>query len=631
MDYKALSLKVGLEIHQQLEGKKLFCNCPTEIIDSEPDLKVKRNLRASAGETGEVDVAAKHEQMREKNFLYHFYNKANCLVEMDEEPPHEVNKEALETVLLAAKMLRADVVDEIRFMRKTVVDGSNTSGFQRTGLIATNGFLDIKDEHGRPKTIHVPTICLEEDSAKIVEKTQEHDVYNLSRLGIPLVEIATDPEISSPEEAKQCAEKIGMILRSTGRVKRGLGTIRQDVNVSISGGNRIEVKGAQDLKMVPLLVELEVLRQQNLIKMRGKLKCDGKAEPKAMDEVLKGTKCNFIRKAIESKREEIDYKPNASNNAVYGFRLSNLKGILGIELVPNKRIGTELSDYAKAKAGITGIIHSDEKLEKYNFTDSEIKHIKEALHIKEKDCFVLIVDSYAKCEKAYHAIIERLDMLNKGVPKEVRMANPDGTTTFLRPMPGAARMYPETDVNGVPVSKEYLASLKLPELIAEKAERIQDYGLSKDLADLMAKKQKVELFERFISKFPSLKPAFIAETMLPKILHIKRKYSLNDEEASKLEDEHNLEKVFGALDALGIDCVEDVLLDMAKKGRIDDSRFMSTHTSDEELEKGIKEIVGRSKGASFGALMGQVMAKYKGKVDGKKASEFLKKYFEPNL
>lgn len=449
MDYKTIGLRVGLEIHQQLEGKKLFCSCPTEIIDAEPDLKIVRKLRAAAGETGEVDEAAKQEQMKEKRYMYHFYNKANCLVELDEEPPHEVNREALEISLTVAKMLNTRILDEILFMRKTVVDGSNVSGFQRTALVAIDGFLeiDILDEHGKPKKkkIGVPTICLEEESAKIVEKTHEFDIYNLSRLGIPLAEIATDPDISSPEEAKQCAEKIGMILRSTGKVKRGLGTIRQDVNVSIIGGNRVEIKGAQDLKMITTLVEYEVQRQQNILKLKGKLKCTIKckttsqkpsdAKLACMDDIFRQTKCNFMKKAVESKA------PNA-HGTIFGFKLDGLKGILGIELVPNKRIGTELSEYAKVKAGITGIIHSDEHLEKYNFTEEEISRVRQVLNIKEKDCFVMIVADYNKCERAYYAILERLNMMNNGVPKEVRMANADGTTSFLRPMPGAARMYP---------------------------------------------------------------------------------------------------------------------------------------------------------------------------------------------
>ncbi len=651
MDYKQLGLRVGLEIHQQVEGKKLFCSCPAEIIDSEPDLKVKRKLRASAGETGEIDEAATQEQMKEKRYLYHFYNKANCLVELDEEPPHEVNKDALETCLVIAKILNAKVVDEICFMRKTVVDGSNVSGFQRTALVAIDGFLEIdvtnslNQNHGKPqkKRISIPTICLEEESAKIVEKTPEFDVYNLSRLGIPLIEIATDPDINSPEEAKLCAEKIGMILRSTGKVKRGLGTIRQDVNVSIREGNRVEIKGAQDLKMVPTLVEYEVSRQQGIVKLKGKLRCEVKPGIKhstalikpsttlnksptpsnneliCMDDIFKQTTCNFVKKAVESK-------PQTSKGAIFGFKLNGLNGKLGIELVPNKRIGTELSDFAKVRAGITGIIHSDEKLDKYNFTEDEIKKVKEKLHVKELDCFVMIVADLKKCELAYHAILERLSQLNIGVNKEVRMANADGTTSFLRPMPGAARMYPETDITGVKVTKAYLESLKMPELIAEKADRIKDYGLSKDLAELMAKRNKTELFEKFVSRFPSLKPAFIAETMLPKILHMKRKYSLNDEELRKLEDESNLEVIFSALNNLGTDCAEDILLDMAKKGKIDESRFSSKPLSDAELEKGIKDIVDKNKNASFGAVMGQAMAKYKGKADGRKISEILKKF-----
>ena len=179
MDYKKLKLMVGLEIHQQLDGKKLFCDCPTLIVDDNPDTQLLRLLRASAGETGKVDRAAKHEQLKEKHFKYQFYNSSCCLVEIDEEPPHDLNKDALETALIVAKLLNAEIIDEIQIMRKIVVDGSNVGGFQRTALIATNGYLETS--YGR---VGIDCICLEEDSAKIVRRGEEFDLYNLSRLGI---------------------------------------------------------------------------------------------------------------------------------------------------------------------------------------------------------------------------------------------------------------------------------------------------------------------------------------------------------------------------------------------------------------------------------------------------------------
>ncbi len=268
MDYKKLGFKCGIEIHQQLDTHKLFCECPSKIVDDKPDKIIKRYIRAAAGETGEIDVAAKHEMTKKKYFEYYYYNESSCLVELDEEPPHPINDEALKIALVIAKLLNADIVDEIQVMRKTIVDGSNTSAFQRTALIARNGFIETSK--GK---VGIDLICLEEDAAKIVKRSKSHDVYNISRLGIPLVEIATDASIKDPLHAKEVASKLGMILRST-KVKRGLGTIRQDVNLSIKGGARTEIKGFQDLKSMPKIMDKEIERQLRLIKQGKKVSKD---------------------------------------------------------------------------------------------------------------------------------------------------------------------------------------------------------------------------------------------------------------------------------------------------------------------------------------------------------------------
>ncbi|MAG39124.1 Glu-tRNA(Gln) amidotransferase GatDE subunit E [Candidatus Woesearchaeota archaeon] len=275
MNYEKIGFKCGIEIHQQLEGKKLFCNCPSEIRKDKPDFKFERRLRASAGESGNVDIAASHEHKKNKLFIYNGYEDSTCLVEMDEEPPSFVNKNSLKTTLQIAKMLNCRIVDKIQFMRKTVVDGSNTSGFQRTALIGRNGFVEVNG-----KKIGVSTVCLEEEACQLVKRTKNHDTYNISRLGISLIEIATDPDMKTPEECREVAAKIGMILRSTGTCKRGIGSIRQDVNISIKKGARTEIKGFQDLKSIPKVVDKEIKRQQNLIKKKKKINKEvRKAEP----------------------------------------------------------------------------------------------------------------------------------------------------------------------------------------------------------------------------------------------------------------------------------------------------------------------------------------------------------------
>ena len=266
LDYKKLGFKCGLEIHQQLEGKKLFCSCLTINSDAEPDVKFERRLRAVAGETGEIDIGAKHEMQKGKKFVYEADSDDTCLVEYDEEPPHGLNKEALETAIKVALLLNAKIVDEIQLMRKTVVDGSNVSGFQRTALVATDGYIDTSK--GR---IGIPTVCLEEEAAQKLEDGNDFVRYRLDRLGIPLIEIATDSNIKDNEHAKEVAAYIGMVLRSVPNVKRGLGTIRQDVNVSIEKGARTEIKGFQDLRSIPKVIDYEISRQLNAINGNKKL------------------------------------------------------------------------------------------------------------------------------------------------------------------------------------------------------------------------------------------------------------------------------------------------------------------------------------------------------------------------
>ncbi len=250
LDYDALGLRVGFEIHQELDTHKLFCDCPSILREEEAPLKIKRRLRPTQSELGEVDRAALMEAIKGKGFRYQVYPENNCLVELDDEPPHPVNKEALDIVLEIALLLGANPVDEVHVMRKTVIDGSNTSGFQRTMLVATGGKLETKKG-----TITIQTTCLEEDAARKVGEDSEFIEYRLDRLGIPLVEIATGPDFTDPRTPAEVALKVGQLIRATGKVKRGIGTIRQDINVSIRDGARQEIKGVQELSLISAIVE----------------------------------------------------------------------------------------------------------------------------------------------------------------------------------------------------------------------------------------------------------------------------------------------------------------------------------------------------------------------------------------
>ena len=609
LDYEKIGLKCGIEAHQRLDTNKLFCECPYALRDDKPDVIVKRQLRAVAGETGDIDVAARHEMARGKYFVYEAYSDTTCLVELDEEPPHPMNPEALSIVLQVSKMMNSTIVDEVQVMRKTVVNGSNTTGFQRTALVAVNGHIYVGG-----KKIGVPTISIEEEAAKDISKGiddsgRQFVVYRLDRLGIPLIEIGTDPDITTPEQCMQVAEHIGMILRSTGKVARGIGTIRQDVNVSVKEGARIEIKGAQDLKMIPTLVEYEARRQLSLVELKKTLEKTkpqiDKSRSKDLTSIFKNTQCKFVNTAISKGAKAI------------AFSLPGFSGLLGKETQPGKRVGTELSDYAKAKTGIGGMIHSDEDLKKYNFSDAEINSVKKELEIKD-DAFIIIVAEEETAKIAMKFVLERANMCFKGVLKEVRKANPDGTTTFMRPMPGAARMYPETDIRPI---KPDIKGIIIPELLVEKKERFKEIGLAEDLARDLSKSGKNDLFESFVDKFSNVKAAYIAETMLSTPKNLKRKFNVD---AEKLTD-NDFEKIFSLLDSgkIAKESVEDILLKICKGEKVDYAKY--SQMSDKELETEIKKIVSASKGIEFNALVGKVMGTLKGRAEGKKIIEMLKK------
>jgi Glu-tRNA(Gln) amidotransferase subunit E-like FAD-binding protein len=464
MDYKKLKFMAGLEIHQQIESNKLFCSCPSILRDENPDILIKRRLRSSEGESGEKDVAAEFESLKDREFIYQGYKNHTCSVEFDEEPPHDMNEDALDIVLQVCLLLNCKLVDEIQVMRKVVVDGSNTSGFQRTALVGYGGYLETSK--GK---VGITSVAVEEDAARRIKEDKGSVTFRLDRLGIPLIEIATDPDIKDPEHCKEAAEKLGMILRSTAKVKRGLGTIRQDVNVSIKKGNRVEIKGFQDLKSMVKIVENEVKRQQ--------------------------------------------------------------KG---------------------------------------------------------------------------------------NVKKEVRKANADFSTSFLRPMPGAARMYPETDVKPIPVTKKLLKNIELPELLDEKVLKLEKQGINPDLARILVKDGI------FLDEFNyNLDKNLIASILVEFPKDIKKRLNLDyhfREEEFRLVLE-NLEK-----GNLNKESVFEVLSEIAQGKKIDLSKYKSLDV--EDLEKEIKKIVEKDKDLSTGALMGIVMNKYRGKVEGKVVSELIKKYLE---
>ncbi|AGK60474.1 glutamyl-tRNA(Gln) amidotransferase subunit E [Archaeoglobus sulfaticallidus PM70-1] len=616
IDYDKLGLKVGIEIHQQLDTeRKLFCNCPTFHRDVEDsNFEFFRYLRAKKSEMGEEDRAAKEEVLRSKKFIYKFYD-TTCLVEADEEPPTEINREALKIAIQVAKMLNMDVVDEIHVMRKIVIDGSNTTGFQRTALVALNGHLDIGD-----KRIGVSTLCVEEEACRKVEEGEGYVVYSLDRLGIPLIEIGTDPDITNPDEAMETARKLGMILRSTGKVKRGLGTIRQDVNISIKDGARVEIKGVQELDILAKIVEYEVIRQINLLKIRDELKSRNAEvvhEVYDVREVFKDTKSKILRKA----------------GFIGAIVLRKFAGIVGREIQPNRRLGTEFSDIAKT-FGLGGIFHTDE-LPAYGISKEEVEKLREYLNAGEEDAVILAGGSRDRVIKALERICERAEACLHGIPEETRKANEDGTTSYLRPLPGSARMYPETDVSSVVVDEELL-DVEIPELIEERARRYREMGLSEDLASIIADSPYYDVFEEY-SKH--LAPALVA-----RVLHLTPSELKKDGfDVSRLERMHFVVTLDLLKDGkIAKEGVYEVLKIFCSNPSASEEEIIEMVGGTEDLEKDLESFISsliteksdfiRERGINaFKPLMGLVMKEFRGKIDGKVIADKLKAKIEEFL
>ncbi len=605
IDWKALGLKCGIEIHQELEGRKLFCPCPTIIRKDPPHKRTYRMLRAAAGESGLIDVAAKQEMQKQRVFVYESYFDTNCMVELDEEPPQQLNSDSLKAAVLFSKMITAKLVDGVKVMRKTIVDGSNTSGFQRTALVALNG--NLQTSFG---DVGIHTVILEEDSARHVSETTEEVIYCLDRLGIPLIEVCTAPAITHPAQVTEVAEKIGLLLRSTGAAKRGLGTIRQDVNVSIAGGTRVEIKGAQDLKMLDELVRIEALRQKKLLEIKELLAQKKIKEQKPVITNVTGDLSHTTAKVIMSALE--------NNGVVLACKLQGFNGIFGIETQPGKRFGTECSDRAKVIAGVGGIFHNDE-LPKYGITEHEVNSIKGTLLVGPDDGFVMIAAQPERAKRALEAVIDRVNEIFTGVPKEVRKPNEDGTTSYLRPMPTAERMYPETDVPLIPLSREFIEAIKLPELIEERQKRYEKLGLSKDTAELAARSQEWHVFDGFVAKYKQLKPAYIAEIFFGAARAVKTQYNIDITPAPE-----DFQTIFAALSAEKIS--KESVLEILKENKPAAEALQKFELlGNKELEKRVKEIAARNKGMPPNALIGIVMKELRGKAAGSKISEMVRK------
>jgi len=616
-DYEKLGLKCGLEIHQQLNTQtKLFCRCPAKLQGTrEPDFTINRRMRPVLGEMGTYDEAMLTEYGKGMGIVYEGYNDVVCTYEADDTPPFSCNVEARKVALQIAMLLNANIIEEMHVCRKNYLDGSVPCGFQRTMILGTDGYIEL--ENG--KQIRIEILSLEEEAARRIKTENKTNYFRLDRLGIPLVEVTTKPDINTPFECRESAERIGLLLWSS-KVKKVIGSIRQDINVSITEGTRIEIKGVQKLGWIPLLINHEISRQLKLIEIKNELEKRELEEKDVnesfidLSEPLVKTKSTFVSKGIKSGKK------------LSGINFSGFKGILGKELMENYRFGTEVSSKVKVISGLKGIIHSDEELNKYKFSKEDIDIIKEKLSSKENDCFVLVLGSEKEVKKAMKVIINRIKYAFKGVPPETRKALEDGTTEFLRELHGGARLYPDTDTEAIFNFKDEIEEIykNLPELpwltIKKYSKKFNtEERLIKDLIFT----GRLKLFDRLIELYPK-NSSLILTTLLETTTALRRE----GKDLDNITDKDFLE-IFDLLDKKEIskEAIKDVMslkadspelsLDEIKKElkiesiSLDDLRKMIAEIVNNQ-SKMIKEKEMRAKGP----LMGIVMKEARGKIDG---------------
>lgn len=625
IDYAKIGLKIGLEIHQQLNvGSKLFCSCQPELFKGEPEITFCRYLRPTQNELGQVDPSISFEFQKGVKFLYEANYKSACLVDMDEEPPHLLNMDALKVALAASLMMNMQPVDEVHTMRKTIIDGSNTTGFQHSSIIALDGWIKVGE-----KVIAMQTASLEEDAARKigVEDDGKTIRYRIDRLGIPLIEVTTAPVIYSPLEAQQVALAIGRILRDTGKVMRGLGVIRQDLNVSISNGALIEIKGVQALELISTVIEYEIQRQFGLLSVKEELCKRGvtkdvlKPEFADVTDIFRESKAKVIRKTVDK------------NQKVLAVKLSGFAGILGKELVPNFRVGSELSDRAKFWGRVGGIFHTDE-MPNYGITVEEVVAVRRAVGAIEGDGVVFVADSMENAYDALKAVVDRAQELLIGVPTETRVAKDDGTTRYMRPRSGAARMYPETDISVQTITDELIKEVlsNLPEPAEKKIERLmKQYLLNDKLARQIVNSECDTLFEDIIKEtgvVASTVAVFLTET----IKSLKR-----DNVAVENVNENQIKAIFAAvsLGTLTKEAIIEVFSWLTKNEKqtvqnaieaLDLEMF-----TEAELEIVIDQIIVTNKAIiekngknTIGMLMGAVMKEVRGKATPELVNKILK-------
>jgi len=497
VDFKTLGFRCGVEIHQQLfTEKKLFCRCPAGKYSRQYDSEVLRHMRPTLSEMGTYDGTALMEFKTNKEIIYRLNQESVCTYELDDTPPFLINEDALNIAIEIALLLSSNVVDEMHIARKQYLDGSIPTGFQRTAIVGMGGEIPFKG-----KKINIRQFSIEEDACREVSDHEHTITFLTDRLGMPLVEIVTEPDMETPEEAAAVVRELGRLMRVTKKVRRGIGSVRQDVNVSIKGSRRVEIKGVSRYQYIPKLTGIEALRQKALLKIMEELKkrkinLDNIAfEKTELTDELKKSSSLTLKAALEN------------SSKIFGIKCAKLNGILNWPTQPGKTFAHEISGRVSVIACLDqtpNIIHTDD-WPKYKGSEKDLDLVKAKLNANKDDVIIIVWGPRKDIDTALGEIEDRFKEALNGVPHETRQARPDGTTDFERILPGADRMYPDTDhppVN-IPRARVENISKNLSEKPWDIEKKYKEWGMPEDSIDKLPVSDYVDLIDKLSKK---LKP-----------------------------------------------------------------------------------------------------------------------------
>ncbi len=527
-DYERIGFMSGLEVHQQLKTKeKLFCHCPAGIFHDHNDFnaEVIRHMRPTLSELGEYDGTALMEYKTRKEIIYRLNNQTACTYEIDDTPPFKIDREALGYALEISLLCKFNIVGEVHITRKQYLDGSIPTGFQRTAILGVEGEIPLKN-----KKVRLIQLSIEEDSCREISDIRHTRLYKTDRLGMPLIETVTYPEMFTPDELKEAAEYIRFMNRSTGRVRTGSGAGREDVNVSCKGGTRVEIKGVSYNKLIPELSHIEAFRQWALLNIRGKLK----------EQVKDATKWKIQHQEIDYRDFDLKYEPITDGlidkYRIIAVNLPNFKGILSHFTQPGKIFANEISDRLKVIACLEkpNMVHTEEIEPK--IVEENFNKIKAILNANENDAQIIFWAPDEDIPTALETIEERCQMAFEGVPQETRKSFLDGTTIFERVLPGADRMYPDTDSAPIPLENSYIDGLSenLPSEVVDRYNQLKKWKIPEDTYTYIFRKNLFPLIEKIITDL-KLKPTFIGTFIGHRLKFVEGHYTTADKfEYSKI-------------------------------------------------------------------------------------------------